>query len=298
MENTNQKLHIKFDGINLASGTIDAYDLATTVMASADTLRNIANNIPSVKNSELKVDVNALREGSFEVSFSVSLKDALDYGVAITPLLNSATINSAKEVVKTLKSVIETIKFLKGEKPSKVEINQNGNNPTAVVYNFTGDNTTIHMNTYNSMQDKQVTEKLKKVFKPISKENSEVDFIEISIAEDSKSDDSKITVNKEEVIYFEKTEELQIIPSYKIRGIVTAMDRKTNNGKLTTGDEKRCNFEIDIEDISLLEKVSNGVIDSMKTKVPILVMGEAVLDLEMNLKKIKIKNIEEDSKLF
>ena len=296
MENQTDRLHIKFDGVNLETGTIDAYDLATTVMASADTLRGIANSIPSTKNSELKIDVTALRPGSFEVDFSISLKNIVDHGVALLPLVNSQTINSVKDVVKTFKSLIEIKKFLKGEKPTKVELNQTGDNTNAVVYNFNGDHMTVNMPTYNVMQDKQTNEKLKKVFSPLLKEGNEIETIQISTPDEV--DEEKIVITKEEAIYFERTEELQTIPTYKIRGVVTAMDRKTNNGKLTVGDEKRCNFEVEIEDIKNLEKVANGLIDSMRGKTPIVILGEAILDLESNLKKIKIKDIEVDANLF
>ena len=296
MENQTDRLHIKFDGVNLASGTIDAYDLATTVMASADTLRGIANSIPSTKNSELKIDVTALRPGSFEVDFSISLKNIVDHGIAVLPLINSQTINSVKDVIKTFKSLIEVKKFLKGEKPTKVELNQTGDNTNAVVYNFTGDHMVVNMPTYNVMQDKQTNEKLKKVFSPLLKEGNEIETIQISTPDDISEE--KIEITKDQAKYFEQTEELQTIPTYKIRGVVTAMDRKTNNGKLTVGDEKRCHFEVEIEDIKNLEKVANGLIDSMRGKTPIVVLGEAVLDLESNIKKIKIKDIELDEKLF
>ena len=296
METEPAKLNIRFSGVNLEKGTIDAYDLATSVMATADTLRSIANNFPNTKNSDFKVDVSALRPGSFEVHLAISAKDILDYGVALVPLINSSTIDSVKEVVKIFRTLIDIKKFLKGEKANKVEINQNGSNPNAVIYNISGENMTINMPTYNVMQDKQTNERLKKVFSPMLKEGAEVDKIQIEDPDGKSSE--KIEVNVEEAKYFERLEELQTIPTYKIRGIVTMMDRKTSNGKLSTADEKRANFEIDIDDLSKLNKVVDGLIDSMRGKTSIVIIGEAVLDLESNLKKIKIKDIEEDDKLF
>ena len=296
MENQANRLHIKFDGTNLERGTIDAYDLAVTVMATADTLRGIANNFPGTKNSDLKIDVSALRPGSFEVDLAVSIKDIIGHGIALTPLLNSTTVDSIKEVVKTFKTLIEVKKFLKGEKATKVEINQNGSNPRAVIYNISGDHMTLNMPTYNVLQDNHVNEKLKKVFTPLLKENGEVDSIQIASPDEVTEENTKVT--KEEALFFEKIEELQTVPIYKIRGIVTAMDRKTTNGKLTIGDGSRCHFEVDIDDLSKLDKVMDGLIDSMRSKNSIVVIGEAILDLESNLKKIKIKDTEVDEKLF
>ncbi len=296
-ENQNSKLHIKFDGENLASGTIDAYDLATTVLASADTLRSIANRMPGTKNSPLKIDVTALRPGSFEVDFSISIKNIIDGSILCLPILDAQCVNLATEIIKTFRNLIELKKFLKGKKPKKVEIShiKDNNLNNVTIVNFNGDNMKVNMTTYNVSQDKQTNEKLQKVFGPLLKDGSELDTIQISTPE---KESEKVKISKEEALFFEKEEELQIIPTYKVRGVVTAMDRKTNNGRLTVGDEKRCLFEIQIEDIKNLEKVTNGIIDSMRDKTAITVIGEAVLDLEANIKKIVIKNIETEENLF
>lgn len=296
MSDQSDLLYIKFEGTNLEKGTIDAYDLAVTVMATADTLRGIANHLPHTKNSDLRIDVSALRPGSFDVNMTVSLKELTDLGLACIPLLNGPTVNTIKDIVDVFKHLVSVKKFLKGEKPNKVEINQNGTAPVAVIYNIQGDNMTVNMPTFNMLQDKQINGTLKKVFEPMLKAGGDVDNIQI--ARPDSNDEEKVNVAKEEATFFDKIEELQTVPLYRIRGVVTAMDRKTTNGKLTVGDNKRANFEIDIDDISKLDKVMDGLIDSMRGKIPVIVIGEAVLDLEANLRKIKIKDLEQDSQLF
>lgn len=293
---TPELLHIKFDGVNLETGTIDVYDFTTTILATADTLRSVANKIPRTKNAELKIEVKAIESGSFHTDLVISLKDMVGYGAALLPLVNSDTLNNIKEVIEVFKGVVSLTKFLEGEKPSKVETTIEGNKGTATVLNLNGEKMTVNLNIYTSYTDKQISSSIKKVFEPISKEGGNVDLIQISNPNDP--DEQNIEVTKESVTFFKPQDDFQTFETYKARGIISAIDRKTYNGKINIGEDKRINFEVEITDIARLEPVTDALIDSMRSKKPIIVIGQASFDLESNIKKIRISDVEQDATLF
>lgn len=290
METDTKKLHIKFDGPTMEAGRIDANDFAHTVSATAELLRFIAKDVDGAKNKSLSIDLVALKTGSFEVDLVVNLKDLALISPVLIPLFNINTISTVKQLIEILKSLIRVKKFLKGEKPTKVEVIQNDGSPHVAIHNNSGQ-INVNVITYNLLQSESTNKRLRKVFQPLLKEGSELESI--AIAEE---DTEPIQVAKEEAPYFEKDEELQMA-EHKVKGIITAMDRKTYNGKISIG-EKRINFEVEIADIKNLEKIVDGLIGSMKNKVAIMVIGEAAFDTELNIKRLKIKDIEKDQKLF
>lgn len=290
MENDTKKLHIKFDGPTMETGRIDANDFAHTVSATAELLRFIARDVEGAKNKSLSVDLLAIKPGSFEVDLIVNLKDLALISPALVPLLNVNTISTVKQLIEVLKSLIQVKKFLKGEKPTKVEVIQNDGSPHVAIHNNSGQ-VNVNVTTYNLLQSEGTNKRLHKVFQPLLKDGTELESIEIA-----EENTEPIQVSKQEAPYFEKDEELQMA-EHKVKGIITAMDRKTYNGKISIG-EKRINFEVEISDIKNLDKVVDGLIESMKTKVAIMVIGEAAFDTELNIKRLKIKDIEKDQKLF
>lgn len=290
METDTKKLHIKFDGPTMEAGRIDANDFAYTVSATAELLRFIAKDVDGAKNKSLSVDLVALKSGSFEVDLVVNLKDLALISPALIPLFNVNTVSTVKQLLEILKALINVKKFLKGEKPTKVEVIQNDDSPHVAIHNNSGQ-INVNVTTYNLLQSEGTNKRLHKVFQPLLKEGTELESIEIA-----EEDTEPVQVAKLEAPYFEKDEELQMA-EHKVKGIITAMDRKTYNGKISIG-EKRINFEVEIADIKNLEKIVDGLIGSMKNKVAIMVIGEAAFDTELNIKKLKIKDIEKDHKLF
>lgn len=291
MENDTKKLHIKFEGSTMEAGRIDASDFANTVSATAELLKFIAKSVESTKNRQVHIDIVALEKGSFEVDLAITIKDLAEVAPALVPLLTDVhVISSAKQLIEILKSLIKVKKFLKGEKPSKVEIIQNDGSPHVAIHGNSG-TVNVNVNTFNLLQSEGASKKLHKIVQPLLKEDSELESIEVS-----EGGEEPIEVNKSEALYFEKEEELQTA-EHRVRGVITAMDRKTNNGKISIG-EKRVNFEIEITDITKLDKVVDGLIEAMKNKVNIMIIGQAVFDFESNLKHIKISDIEKEEKLF
>lgn len=291
MDIDTKTLHLKFEGLDMESGRIDAADFIQTVTATTESLRFIGKEVGGAKNKQVQIDIVALREGSFEVDLAITVKDLEEIAPGLVPLLVDVhIISTAKQLIEILKSLLEVKKILKGEKPSKVEIIQNDGSPHVAIHG-NGGTVNVNITTFNLLQSEGMNKRLHKIFQPLLKEDSQLESIEISDEEKQPTE-----VNKIEAAYFKKEEQLQTV-AHRMRGIITAMDRKTNNGKISIGD-KRVNFEVELKDISKLDKVIDGLIESMKTKVAIIVIGEAAFDYESNLRHIRINDIERDDKLF
>lgn len=294
---TKNNLLLKFDGEKLQEGVIDIYDLSSTILALGNTIESISNLSGYTKDQRLKVDVSALRPGSFEVEIIVNFEAFKNTAVIAGAILSTPyAINSAKIVLETLKDLIALKKFLQGEKPSDVKINAIGVKPQVTVYNFNGDNMTISMPVYNAAQDRSVNKHIHDIYKPLSKEDGNVDVIELKLKNEGETEEVG-SVEKSEINYFEDIGELQSIKNYKIKAVVSRLDSKTGNGFLTIGS-KRVGFELGGIDPSVYDETFLILAESLKLRLPILITGAATLDFESNLKKIRITKVESEAKLF
>ena len=293
------KLLLKFDGEKLQEGVIDIYDLSSTIVALGNTIGSLSNLSGYTKEQKLKIDVSALKPGSFEVEIIVNFEAIKGAAfVAGSLLLNPAAVDAAKNVLTILKDLIALKKFLKGEKPVDVKINAVGLKPQVTVINIKGDNMVINMPVYNAAQDKYVNKNIHDIYKPLTKEDGNVDSIDLSLKDEKeKTSDDIGKVTKEEVNFFEDIGELQTIKDYKIKAIVSRLDSKTGNGYLTIGG-KRIGFELGGINPNDYDEAFIILAESLKLKLPIFLTGLATLDFESNLKKISIIKVESEAKLF
>lgn len=299
MVETKNKLLLKFEGQKLQEGVIDIYDLSSTIIALGNTIESISGLSGYTKDNRLKIDVSALRPGSFEVEIIVNFEAIKEAAfIASTILSTPGAIDNAKKVLEILKDLIALKKFLKGEKPAEVKINAVGLKPQVTVYNFNGDNMTINMPVYNAAQDKTINRHIHDIYKPLTKEDGNIDTIELKLKDEEKKLTEDVgSVTKEEINYFEDTGELQSIKDYKIKAIVSRLDSKTGNGFLTIGS-KRVGFELGGIDPNQYDESFIILAESLKLKLPIFITGSATLDFESNLKKISITKVESEAKLF
>lgn len=299
MIETKNKLLLKFDGEKLQEGVIDIYDLSSTIVALGNTIGSLSNLSGYTKEQKLKIDVSALKPGSFEVEIIVNFEAIKGAAfVAGSLLLNPAAVDAAKNVLTILKDLIALKKFLKGEKPVDVKINAVGLKPQVTVINIKGDNMVINMPVYNAAQDKYVNKNIHDIYKPLTKEDGNVDSIDLSLKDEKeKTSDDIGKVTKEEVNFFEDIGELQTIKDYKIKAIVSRLDSKTGNGYLTIGG-KRIGFELGGINPNDYDEAFIILAESLKLKLPIFLTGLATLDFESNLKKISIIKVESEAKLF
>jgi hypothetical protein len=293
------KLLLKFDGEKLKEGVIDIYDLSSTIVALGNAIGAISNLSGYTKSQRLKIDVSALRPGSFEVEIIINFEALKEVALAIGVLAsNTGAFDATRAVLKTLKDLIALKKFLKGEKPAEVKINAVGLNPQVTVYNIKGENMTINMSVYNAAQDKSINKNIHDIYKPLLKEDGEVEIIDLKIKNEvAKSTEELGRVIKNEISYFEDISELQNVKEYKIKAIVSRLDSKTGTGFLTIGG-KRIVFELGGIDPNLYDEAFIILAESLKLKLPIFITGAATLDFESNLKKISITKVESEAKLF
>lgn len=291
MENQSAKLNIKFSGEKLPRGTIDVYDLANTVLATAQVIEQIAKKENILDNRKIKIDVSALRPGSFDVDLIINLVGmAATTGQALFNL--PAGINQIKLILNILSGLLNVKKFLQGEKPAKVQLKQEGKIQKATIYNFSAKNITVNLSVYDALGDKHINTRLKEMFQPLAKEGGEVEAIKLSSGEELREE-----ISKNEYQYFGGEEE-QIREDSEIKGIVSAFDRKTGNGKITLPSEKRILFEIGVVHPKDYEKIEGDVLDSLKLKTTLIFKGEITKDQESNLGKIIIKEVKTEETLI
>lgn len=286
--------HLKFDGESLPTGTIDIYDLSNTILALGQVIEKIGENEDITKHKKIQINVTTLQPGSFDVGISISLQDIISATTATIPLIVPEGPMLAVKILDILNKIIEVKKFLKGEKPKSVEIIQNGVDAKAIVYNFSGENMTINMPVFNALQSKDIQNGVRKMMEPLTKEGGNIDSIELR----SDTMDFDLTVEKEEASFFERVDELQVKSDFKVKGVVTAFDRKTANGRINVTDSKRITFELEADSLEVSDSMISMIIESLKLKIHLYFIGDATLDFESNLKKIKVKQVKSEAKLF
>jgi hypothetical protein len=290
MENQSAKLSIKFTGKDLPQGTIDLYDLANTILATGQVVEQIAKNENFLENKKVKINVTTLKPGSFEVFLIITL---VGLDIVRQVLFSVGGINQAKTILSIIGDIFKIKKFLKGEKPQKIIVNQEGKNPKVTIYNINTEKLEINLPVYRAINNSSINSNIKKIVQPLKKEGGNVESIKFYSDPELKTE-----VTKEEYDYFAKEEELQLVEEFNIKGIVTALDRKTGNGKITLANEKRVMFELDVMHPKDYERVEGIIIDSLKLKLNLFIKGKAEQDLSSNIKKIKIKDVIPEKGLF
>lgn len=299
MENKTPQTEIKeitltLDGELMEGGSVDYKTLFEVIEGSVGAIEGFSritnfNQIVSFR-------VKPPKEKCFEISIQ-----AIQLLSATVPLIQSA--GTIKDVVSFFIEYLKIKKALKGEdlKQENVQTNNNGdtvikNNKGDVVY---VDNRKIfNINVVNkAIEDPQINKKIDRIATALEK-NEQLDTI--SFTEPEVEKDGILSISKKETDYFKYTEKYEE-KSDSLVGCVRKIDNKTNNGTIvvTEGDkEKNINFELDIKDIKLLDKVVRNLALAEADKTRVLFLGEKTLDLKGNIKKIVVNNIDIVDKAF
>ena len=286
-----KQLTLKFDGSEL-NHSVDAFDLATTIIAFGRVIEDIANINYLKKDAKLQINVNAFKEGSFESIFDLSVIEA--GGAVLTmakTIIDNADTDPVDLIISTFKQVVDLKKFLQGKPPKSIELDASNNQGNVTVLNFNGDNMHVDLSALRTLQQKSVNSNLQKMTEAIEK-NETIDYL--SILENN----STVTeIKKSETSYFSPLEDIQTTDNHRIKGTVSRLDSKTETGSLTVG-EKRISFDYSTMEDNIKGSGFLTLVESMKHKIAIYLIGNATFDLESNLKKIQVKEIESDAKLF
>lgn len=291
MENKNQQTATKeiiltLDGDLMVDGSVDYKTLFEVIEGSVGAIEGFSR----VANFSQAVSfrVKPPRMGSFEISIqAVQL-----LGSAVPLLQNAGTIN---DVVSFFIEYLKIMKAMKGEslKRENVQTNNNGdviikNNAGSIVYH---DNRKIvNINVINNaIEDPQINKKIDKIATALEK-NEQVD--EISFA-DPEAEDDAFSISKEEAKYFKYYEKIEEKPDQLV-GHIRMIDNKTNKGivmVLEEGKEKALDFELEINDIALLEQIVSNLALAEANKSRVLFTGGKIFQ-EGKVKKIMVNNVE------
>ena len=129
-------------------GVIDIYDLTSTIEAFGKTIETISGLQRYTKEIKLVIEVQALKPSSFEVDINVTFETLQNIAATAITLQTSAPINLAKMVLDILTDVIGIKKFLGGQQPKAVKIDQAGRIPQAIITNIYGVNNTVTIPVY------------------------------------------------------------------------------------------------------------------------------------------------------
>jgi len=279
------KFNLSFKG-QLVENSVDAFDVANTILATSSALHEIAKiNFGDDRMNDLRININAFQKGSLVSEFLIYIKDNAAGVVPLLPSVAIGGLRAGKEIISTLKTVLEVKEMLKGKKPTDVKrIDQN-------KISIVGDNNTTLIVThaeFRAIQSKELSKDIAKMVQPLTKPQSELMSINIEDADIEKE------IKRENAQYLENVDEIQTVSAMKYKGSVSKIDRKVCSGYIDVGS-KRISFTY-AEDLP--DKEMQILIESLRTRIQILIIGEVVMDYENNPKQIRVTGVESEVDLF
>ncbi len=280
------KFDLTFKG-NLVENSVDAFDLANTILAVSQALNQISSIKYESISGKVKINVNAFSQGSFVSEILIYIEQGKEFITPLFPMLGTG-YEVGKEILSALKVYLDVRQMLKGKPPTKVAHSNDG----VTIY---GNNNQISIthNDFRIIQDKTISKSLDKAVQPLLKDDSEIK--QILITEAGKEIAS---VSKENAKYLLEDESFQTIDNFKIKGFVTKIDTKTCTGYLNLGDMKtgkRISFSFPA---NLPKEKLHILIGSLESKIRIYLHGQAVMDYEGNPRSIDVADIRQDEDLF
>lgn len=271
---------LSYKGDALKHGVMDVNDLAPALLAMGDLLQR-ANRLLNGDATKVKVNVRAgFQIGSFEVVFDIlqSLADQLRMLVG-----NGDRPYTAQEILQFLGfassisgltglNLIETVRLIRGRRISnavalpsdQVEISIEGDNNTTI----------IHKHVYNFICDEETMKRMGGVLDPLK--NQGIDALEVK---EVGREEPVSRVDKEEVVYFRPTKELDSEIEYVAKTLLKVVGlffEGKSMWRFSDGDQT---FAATITDQSFLKKLDNRLIAFAK--------GDTLL-VEMKVKQRRV----------
>lgn len=276
---------LTFDG-NLVENSVDAFDIANTILATSAALKEIAEiKYGKEKSESIKININAFNEGSLISEFLIFVKDNAPAVVPLIPEFADKGYKIGKEILSTLSTVIDIKQKLQGKIPDEVK-QLDANN-----IQITGNGHTFNINyiDFRALQDKTVARNVAKAIQPLLKPQSEVTSIKLN------EDGTEITeITKETAPYLGNSEDMQTVSNIKYKGTISKIDRKVCSGYIDVGS-KRISFNYPKD---LPQEKYAILVESLRSQIQIYLIGEVIMDFESNPRLINVKDVESDLKLF
>lgn len=271
----------------LVENSADAFDVASTIIATTQSLQEIISiRYGDEASKSIKLNINAFREGSLNSDFILFFETASNAVVPLIPIASNV-YDVGKTVISGLSTYIAVKKLLKGKPPKKIQA-INGGQEFKIIAN---DNATININSYDlrGLQSKTLAKSTSKAVQPLTKESSLLEEIGIE------SDEDTFLVNKEESRYIISTEETQDIENVKYKGTISKIDRKACSGFLDLGPKKRLGFNFPTD---LDQKKFHLLVASLETRIQIYLIGNVIMDYESNPSSMNVIDVKSDIDLF
>lgn len=281
------QFQLAFKG-ELVENSVDAYDVANTILATSQALHEIAEikfGKEAVKN--LRININAFQKGSLLSDFLIFINQNKDLALPLIPLATDIYI-TGKNLLDGLKVIIEIRKLLKG-KPAK-EIKAIDSRQIKITGQ---DNSTtiINYNDFRGLQSRTLIKNVNKIIKPLTGDDSPILNIELL---DKENKEKIVGIDKDESIYFKDNQDFQLLDEVKYKGTITKIDTRARSGFMYTGNN-RLSFNYDV---ALPQEKFNIMVESLKTKIQIFLIGKVQMDFENHPYHMQISNVESEIKLF
>jgi hypothetical protein len=278
------EITLRLEGDAMLNGAVEYKTLFEVIDGTAGSIESLVRI--SAYDRPVAFNVTPAREKCFEITLQM-----VEWLGVAAPLLQEAP--TIKDLTTIFLEYLKIKKALKGEdlKEGMVQNNDAGgvtitNGSGAVIYN--DNRTIINKNTIvNVAKDPALNKKVDKIAKALEKSGI-VDSLEYDQEEET------LIISKNDSKFFEYEEKFEEKPD-SITGYIREINNKTSKGLIVTDDEgsERCvYFEIDIDDISLLEKVVTNLAIAEADRSLVVMTGEKILYGNGKPKKILVKDID------
>lgn len=281
------QFRLSFKG-ELVENSVDAYDVANTILAASQALHEIASiQFGDEASKNLKININAFQKGSLLTDFLIFLENGRNLTVPLLPMAGDIC-KTGKSILDGLKTIIEVKKMLKGNPPK--EIKAIGNKEIKIVAQ---DNSVVNINynDFRALQDKTLSKTITKMVNPMTKEESLLDTLELI---DKESNEIITGISKDESVFFGNAGEFQLLDNVKYKGVITKIDTKACSGYIDISN-KRLSFHYGS---SIEQNKFEILIESLKKRIQIYLIGKVEMDFENNPTHMQIVDVQSEVKLF
>jgi hypothetical protein len=281
------QFRLSFKG-ELVENSVDAYDVANTILAASQALHEIAEiQFGSDIANDLKININAFQKGSLLTDFILFIENGKNLAVPLLPFANDI-FKTGKNILDGLKTIIDVKMMLKGS-PAK-EIKAIDNKQVRITAQ-SGAIVNISFNDFRALQSKTLNRDIIKMVQPLTKDGSRLDSLEMI----DKESNQKITgISKKESEFFTNDGEMQLLDNVKYKGVITKIDTKACSGYIDISN-KRLSFNYDA---TIEQEKFEILIESLKKRIQIYLIGKVEMDFENNPTHMQITDVQSEMKLF
>jgi hypothetical protein len=239
---------------------LEARTLLSSLLSMVESLQEISKVHNEVLHHDYRLDVNItpFQKGSFIVSFSLHAKELIE--TLFHMLSNKEAIAYIAALIGSLTGTIQLIKWLKGDKPSKIEINNNNGNIT--IINIDGDKRDISNVDYKVLQSTKIHNHVNNCFKMINC-NESINSVKI-IEQDGNLLKELVVIDRPEFDLLSQTSNVidlptsfheTMLPNVSITIVKLSFERNYKWSFYYNG------FKINasIKDLSFFDQIDNGI---------------------------------------